>query len=124
MLVVLGLSLIAEIVHRWLRPEHPAGVLILGFAALSLVVNGSVLRMLSKFRHAPEPHLRATWPDTRADVLVNLGVLMSGAAIAVTGFAVIDLLAGAALSAFVIHEGIEIWRDTTERVGGIQLRAD
>ena len=111
MLVILGLAIIAEVVHRWFRPEEPAGVLIIGFAVLSLVVNGSVLGLLSRYRHAPEPHLRATWVDTRADVLVNVGVLVSGAAIALTGYPVIDLVAGAAISAFVIHEGIEIWRD-------------
>ncbi len=111
MLVILGLTIIAEVVHRWLRPEEPAAILIMAFAVLSLVVNGGVLRMLSKYRHALEPHLRATWVDTRADVLVNVGVLVSGAAIAMTGYRVIDLFAGAAISVFVIHEGIEIWRD-------------
>ena len=112
MLMALGLSIIGEVVHRWFRPDEPAGLLIMGFAALSLIVNGSVLRMLAKYRHAPDPHLRATWVDTRADVLVNIGVLVSGAAIALTGYRVIDLLTGAAISIFVIHEGIEIWRDT------------
>lgn len=111
MLILLGLSIIGEVAHRWFRPEEPAGALIMGFAALSLLVNGSVLRMLSKYRDAPDPHLRATWIDTRADVFVNLGVLVSGAAIALTGYQVIDLLTGAAISIFVIHEGIEIWRD-------------
>ena len=110
MLMALGLSIIAEVIHRLFRPDEPAGVLIMAFATLSLVVNGSVLRMLSKYRHAPDPHLRATWVDTRADVLVNVGVLVSGAAIAWTGYRVIDLLTGAAISVFVVHEGIEIWR--------------
>lgn len=111
MLMALGLSIVGEVIHRWLKPDEPAGVLIMGFAALSLVVNGSVLRMLAKYRHAPDPHLRATWVDTRADVLVNVGVLVSGTAIALTGYRVIDLLTSAAISIFVIHEGLEIWRD-------------
>lgn len=111
LLVVLGLTIIGEAIHRWLRTDEPVGALIMCFAVLSLVVNGSVLRMLSKYRYAPEVHLRATWLDTRADVFTNVGVLLSGAAIAATGYSVIDLLAGAAISVFVIHEGIEIWRD-------------
>ena len=94
MLMALGLSIIGEVIHRLFRPDEPAGVLIMAFATLSLVVNGLVLRMLSKYRHAPDPHLRATWVDTRADVLVNVGVLVSGAAIAWTGYRVIDLLTG------------------------------
>ena len=115
MLIALGLGIIGEVMHRWFTPHEPVGVLIMGFAALSLVVNGAVLRMLSKYRHSDEPHLRETWIDTRADVLVNVGVLVSGAAIALTGYRVIDLLAGTAISLFVIHEGIEIWGDATDQ---------
>lgn len=117
MLMALGLGIIGEIIHRWFTPNEPVGVLIMGFATLSLVVNGAVLRTLSKYRRSQEPHLRATWIDTRADVLVNVGVLVSGAAIAWTGYRVIDLLTGAAISLFVIHEGVEIWRDASEQDG-------
>lgn len=38
-------------------------------------------------------------------MLVNVGVLVSGTAIALTGYRVIDLLTSAAISIFVIHEG-------------------
>lgn len=113
LLIVMGLGVMAEVIHRWLVPGEPVGALIMGFAALSLAVNGSVLRMLSKYRNASDPHLRATWVDTRADVLVNVGVLMSGAAIAWTGYRLIDLLTGAAIGVFVIGEGIEIWSDAS-----------
>lgn len=79
------------------------------FACLSLVANGIVLRMLRRYRHAREVHLRATWIDTRADVLVNVGVLIAGAAVAISGFSSIDLLAGVVIAGFVIHEGWELW---------------
>ena len=115
MLVALGLGIIGEVVRRWITPNEPVGALIMGFATLSLLVNGTVLRMLSTYRHSQEPHLRAAWIDTRADVLVNIGVLVSGGAIALTGYRAIDLLTGAAISLFVIHEGIEIWQDTSEQ---------
>jgi cation diffusion facilitator family transporter len=114
LLVAMGLGVLGEVIHRWIAPSEPVGALIMGFAALSLAVNGSVLRMLSKYRNAIDPHLRATWVDTRADVFVNAGVLVSGAAIAWTGYRIIDLLTGAAIGLFVIHEGIEIWNDASE----------
>jgi cation diffusion facilitator family transporter len=78
MLMALGLGILGEVVHRWITPNEPVGPLIMGFATLSLIVNGTILRLLSKYRHSQEPHLRATWVDTRADVLVNVGVLVSG----------------------------------------------
>jgi Co/Zn/Cd efflux system component len=58
----------------------------MAFAALSLAINGSVLAMLARYRDAQEVHLKATWIDTRADVPVNIGALICGAAIAVTGY--------------------------------------
>lgn len=78
---------------------------------MSLAVNGCVLRMLWKYRFSTKRHLRATWIDTRVDVFVNAGVLATGAAIAFTGHQIIDLIAGTAIGLFVIHEGLEIWRD-------------
>lgn len=111
MLILLGLGVVGEVIHRWILGSEPSGVFIMGFALLSLAVNGAVLRMLSKYRRAEEVHLRATWVDTRADVWVNVGVLLTGAAIAATGYGIIDLVAGVVISLFVIHEGIEIWRD-------------
>ncbi|HKX08974.1 MAG TPA: cation diffusion facilitator family transporter [Stellaceae bacterium] len=115
MLFLLGAVVIAEVAERWIHGSEPEGSLIAAFAVLSLVVNGGVLIMLSPYRRAEEVHLRATWVDTRADVLVNLAVLLSGAAIAVTGWRQIDLLVGLAISLYVIKEGWEIWETTTDR---------
>jgi divalent metal cation (Fe/Co/Zn/Cd) transporter len=58
--------------------------------------------------------LRATWIDTRADVVVNISVLVSGAAIALTGYRAIDLLAGLAIGLYVIKEGVELWQDADD----------
>lgn len=109
MLIALGLGVFAEVVDRWLRPAEPSGRWIMVFACLSLLANGIVLRMLAKYRRSSEVHLRATWVDTRADVLVNLGVLAAGALVAVSGYRLIDLLAGLVIAAFVVHEGWELW---------------
>ena len=114
LLIALGLGVLGEVFHRWFVPGEPIGGLIMAFAVLSLAVNGSVLRMLSKYRHAVDPHLRATWVDTRADVLVNVSVLVSGAVIAWTGYRIVDLLMGAAIGLFVIREGFEIWNEASE----------
>jgi len=113
MLVLLGVGVIGEVVHREISGSEPQGVFIIGFSLLSLAVNGAVLTMLSKYRHAQEVHLRATWLDTRADVWVNISVLLSGAAIALTGYRYIDLITGFGISVYVIHEGVEILREAS-----------
>ncbi len=109
MLIALGIGVFAEVADRWLNGYEPSGPWISAFACLSLLANGTVLCLLSKYRHSSEVHLRATWVDTRADVVVNLGVLVAGALIAATGYLVIDLVIGLVIAGFVIHEGWELW---------------
>ncbi|MDP9123850.1 MAG: cation transporter [Pseudomonadota bacterium] len=109
MLIALGIGVFGEVADRWFHGYEPHGIWISAFACLSLLANGVVLRMLSKYRHASEVHLRATWIDTRADVLVNIGVLIAGALIAISGYRVIDLVTGVIIAGFVIHEGWELW---------------
>jgi Co/Zn/Cd efflux system component len=109
MLIALGVGVFAEVAHRWTGGDEPRGAGIIAFAGLSLLANGAVLAMLSKYRGAPEVHLRAVWVDTRADVLVNVGVLISGALVAMTRYRFIDLAAGTIVAAFVAREGWELW---------------
>jgi cation diffusion facilitator family transporter len=114
MLILLGAGVISEVVHRYLTGSHPEGTLIIAFAILSLIVNGSVLRMLDCYRHSTEVQLRATWIDTRADVVVNLSVLASGIAIALTDLQKIDPGLGLVIGLYVIKERLEIWGDAGE----------
>lgn len=73
MLIVLGISVLAEVAYRWTEGGEPSGPWIAAFACLSLTVNALVLLLLAPYRDSHAPHLRATWVDTRADVLVNVG---------------------------------------------------
>jgi Co/Zn/Cd efflux system component len=91
--------------------SEPRGLIIVAFAAVSLTANSCVLAMLRRYRNAAEIHLRATWIDTRADVAINAGVLVSGVAIWLTGFRAIDLIIAPAIAVYVIREGLEIWED-------------
>lgn len=113
MLGILGIGVIAEVVWRYFTGSVPQGPWIIAYSILSLTVNVSVLRMLTRHKHG-EIHMRASWIDTRADVVVNVGVLLSGVAIAVTGWRYIDLTVGLAIAIFVIGEAIEIFREATE----------
>lgn len=63
MLMLLGAGVIGEVVHRYFVGSKPQGMLIIAFALLSLIVNGSVLRMLACYCNSPEIYLRATWVD-------------------------------------------------------------
>ena len=112
MLILLGIGVIGEVIHHLFIGTEPQGILMIGFALISLAVNGSVLFMLRSYRITNKIHLKATWKDTRADVLVNLSVLISGVAIQITGYGVIDLIIGLAIGLYVIKEGFEILDDS------------
>jgi cation diffusion facilitator family transporter len=113
LLMLLGLLLLADIVRRAIVGSAPEGQWMMGIACVSLVVNTVVLKLLSRFRKG-EVHLRATWIFTRADVIANLGVIASGAVVAVTGWRYPDLVIGAAIGVYIIKEALEILREARE----------
>ena len=82
-------------------------------AFVSLLVNATVLRMLGRYREK-EVHLRATWIFTRADVIANIGVVLSGLLVLLTGSRFPDLVTGAAIGIYVVKEAIEILGEARE----------
>lgn len=55
--------------------------------------------------------MRASWIFSRNDVVVNLGVIAGGIAVALLGSRLPDLAIGAAVSLFVLRGGLRIVRD-------------
>ena len=115
LLLILGLGIVIEVVRRGLLGSEPEGYAMMAFALISLAVNVSVLRMLSKYRHG-EVHLRATWVFTRADVLANLGVFVSGLIVMLTGFRFADLVVGLGIGLYDVKEAVEILRSAHKAV--------
>jgi Co/Zn/Cd efflux system component len=107
LLLVLGLGVLAEVGRRAWFGSEPIVWPIIAVALLSLVVNVTVLRLLRPFRTG-EVHLRATWIFTRADVVANLGVIIAGGLVLVTGSRYPDLVVGALIGAYVCKEALEI----------------
>ena len=82
----------------------------IAIAAVALAVNATVLRLLSKQRQ-DEVHIRATWIFTRADVVANIAVILSGVAVLLTDIRYFDLIVGAAIGIYVSKEALEILRE-------------
>ncbi|MCB1054752.1 MAG: cation transporter [Acidobacteria bacterium] len=112
-MVLLGIGVLVEVVRRALYGSEPMSVAMLFAAALSLLVNLVVLKILLPFRSG-EVHLRATWICTRADVMANLGVLAAAALVAWTGSRFPDLVIGALIGIYVLRESWEILRQTAK----------
>jgi Co/Zn/Cd efflux system component len=113
LLLILGIGVLFEVTRRaWLGGLPESNTIII-VACISLIVNASVLRLLSRFKKA-EAHLRATWIFTRADVIVNLGVILSGVLVALTKSRYPDLIVGFIVGLYVIKEALEIFNDARE----------
>lgn len=106
-LLVLGFGLLLEVVRRIFQGGDPEGLWMISVSIVALVVNIVVLRLLSRQR-SDEVHLRAAWIFTRADVIANGAVILSGLAVLATGLRYFDLIVGAAIGAYVIREAFEI----------------
>lgn len=109
-LLILGAVVLLDVARRAIFGSEPEGVTMIVVAAIALAVNGTVLRLLGKYRDG-EVHLRATWIFTRADVVANAAVILSGLAVLATGVRALDLVVGAGIGLYVIREAFEILGD-------------
>lgn len=106
-LLFLGFVLLAEVVRRFFEGGSPEGPWMIAVASIALFVNLIVLRLLSRQR-SEEVHIRAAWIFTRADVIANAAVILSGLAVLMTGSRYFDLTVGAAIGLYVMREASEI----------------
>lgn len=106
LLLLLGIGVLVEVVLRFMSGETPHGAWMIIVAALALIVNGTVLRLLSK--QPQEVHIEATQIFTRVDVIANAATILSGIAVLVTGLQYFDLVVGAAIGLYVSKEALEI----------------
>jgi len=112
-LVVLGAGILLEVWRRYFFGSEPVGSVMMAYSVVSFGVNLYVLSRLATFRHG-EVHLRATYIFTRADVIVNVALFVSGGIVAATGLQVVDLLLGFGIGLFVLKEAVEILRQANE----------
>tara|TARA_R110000824_G_scaffold70152_3_gene180337 strand:+ start:432 stop:1040 length:609 start_codon:yes stop_codon:yes gene_type:complete len=106
-LLALGFGLIVEVVRRFFEGGNPEGIWMIVVSVVALAVNVIVLRLLSRQR-SDEVHMRAAWIFTRADVIANGAVILSGIAVLLTSLRQFDLAVGAAIGAYVVREAFEI----------------
>lgn len=112
-LIFLGGAIVVEVIRRWVVGSNPVGPAMMAYSAISFAVNLYVLTRLAKYRKG-EVHLRASYICTRADVIANLAVFLSGAVVALTGYGLVDLVVGFCIGVYVLKEALEILREASE----------
>lgn len=117
LLLLLGVLVLLDVGRRALFGSEPESLVMMAVALLSLIVNATVLRMLGRYREG-EVHLRATWIFTRVDVIANVGVMLSGLVVLLTGSRFPDLIMGGAIGVYVVKEALEIMSEAREARAG------
>ena len=106
-LLLLGLGVLFEVGRRVVYGAEPASGWMIGTAAVSLIVNMSVLRMLAPLKSG-EVHLRATWIFTRADIVANVGVIVAGMLVFWLRSPISDYVIGTLIGLYVVKEAVSI----------------
>src|SRR5712692_168982 len=123
LLLLLGVLVLVDVGRRALLGSEPESLVMMAVAFVALVVNANVLHMLGRYREG-EVHLRATWIFTRVDVIANVGVILSGLLVLLTGSRFPDLAAGAAIGVYVVKEAFEILSEAREAKAGGECHDD
>lgn len=103
-----GLALL-ELARKSIHGSQPVSSLMIGVSLVALAANVACLRLLRKHRHG-EVHMRASWIFSTTDVQANVGVIIAGVLVFLTGSSAPDLIIGALVCAVVARGGIRILR--------------
>lgn len=107
MQIALALLVLADVLDRFLHGSAPVSGMMMGVGLLALAANGACLALLT--RHARGGvHMRASLIFSEADVIANLGVILSGALVWATHSRYPDLLVGLAIALVVLGGGVRI----------------
>lgn len=107
-LTLAGLVLV-EVIRRAGTGIEPTSSVMMLVGLLALVANLACVAILAGHRGGGA-HLRASWIFTTNDALANIGVIIAGVLVAVTGSAIPDLAIGAAIAALVASGAWRILR--------------
>jgi len=102
-----GLALLGFAGWRLLNGAAPEGATISLFGAIGLVLNLVAALLLFRFREG-DANVRSVWLCTRNDALENVGVIVTGGLVALTGAVWPDLAMGALLGVILLHSAWEI----------------
>lgn len=108
--VVLGLAVFLEVLRRFAFGSEPDSWLMMGIGAIALIVNVCCLLIISRHKNSGV-HMRASWIFSTNDVIVNVGVIISGILVYFSGSRLPDLVIGAIISIVVIRGGLLILKE-------------
>lgn len=111
--ILLGIGVLFEVLRRLLYGSEPQSALIMAVGAAALLANIVCLALISRHRRGGV-HMRASWIFSANDVIANLGVVLAGLLVAISGSRYPDLVVGAIISLVVVRGGTRILEEARE----------
>lgn len=119
LLVVMALSLLAEIIRRFITGTEPIGTAMIVTAIANAATNLVNLKLLRSHRERGV-HLKASWIFTTNDMIANFGIVASGIAVMAFKSPLPDLLIGLAVVGIVLRGAWTILEEAGKARDGTQ----
>jgi len=108
--IALAFGVMLDVIRRFTFGSDPESTLMIGMGIVAFAANVVCLVLIAKHRKG-EIHMRASWVFSKNDVIANIGVIVSGALVALLASPLPDLIIGFVISMIVMSGGISILRD-------------
>lgn len=109
MQISLGLLCLVEVGRKFYFGSEPLSHFMIVISVIALIANLWCLALIHKHKDG-EVHMKASWIFSANDVIVNTGVIISGALVYFLKSNIPDLLIGGIVSLIVIRGGVSIIR--------------
>ena len=107
--LILAVGVLGEVARRAVGGSEPVEAMMIGVAFLALAANVTCVALLARHRRGGV-HLQASWIFSTNDALANLGVIIAGVLVALTGSPVPDLIIGTLIGLLVLSGAVRILR--------------
>jgi Co/Zn/Cd efflux system component len=108
-MAVFGAVVLVEVALKLARGLLPTVEIMAGVGLLALAANGATLLALWR-RRSDDVNMRSAWLCSRNDVVANVGVLLAGGGVAVSGSAWPDVLAGLLIATLFSASAVDVIR--------------
>lgn len=105
----LAMGALAEVIRRFVGGSEPEAWWMSGMAVVALAANVTCLVLVARHRQGGA-HMKASYIFSTNDVIANVGVLLAGGLVGLTGSRLPDLVIGAIIAAVVLAGGVRILR--------------
>lgn len=100
--LALAIGALSEVIRRFMFGSEPASTLMMCFGVIALIANATCLILIFKSKD-DGAHMKASWIFSSNDVIANVGVILAGVLVAMTGSRYPDLVIGLLISGLVLH---------------------